>query len=146
LDLVAPEGFFYPNFRFLGLDVFDVEPISLKEELGEVDVVLSDLAPSTTGVKNTDSARSMNLAAKAFEIAEAVLRGQGYFVCKVFEGEDMSRFRSLVSSRFGGARLLRPAATRKRSREVYLIGLGAVRSKVLPGNGECHPAGEPEQP
>lgn len=52
------------------------------------DVVLSDMAPKTSGIKDLDSGRSVDLAKAAFEFAFQVLKKDGYFVCKVFEGRD----------------------------------------------------------
>ena len=66
----------------------------------------------------------MELAARAEEIALALLKKKGNFVCKVFEGEDLKAFKLKVSRDFQQVRLYRSKATRKRSREVYLVGIG----------------------
>ena len=63
-------------------------------------------------------------ARKALEIACALLKRNGGFVCKILEGEDIKKFKSEVSGNFSQVRLFRPEATRKRSREVYLVGQG----------------------
>jgi len=127
IDLVRPDRLFAENFRFIQADVFTLDPARLGREWGVFDVVMSDLAPKTTGIKGTDASRSMELALQARNLALAVLKRGGRFVCKIFEGEDVKPFRAEVSDHFEATRLLRPEATRKGSREVYLVGLGQVK-------------------
>lgn len=122
VDILGPLKLSYGNFKFIKEDVFNLDSDRLAAELGKFDVVLSDMAPSTTGIRNTDAARSMELALRALEISIKVLSSRGRMVCKVFEGEDIGRLRNLAAAGFRDLRLLRPAATRKRSRELYLIG------------------------
>jgi 23S rRNA (uridine2552-2'-O)-methyltransferase len=124
IDLSPPDQLSFPNFRFMQADVFSLEIEALVLETGKMDVVMSDLAPKTTGIKITDVSRSIALAGRAEEIALAFLKKKGHFLCKVFEGEDLKAFKSKVSENFKQVRLYRSKATRKRSREVYLIGLG----------------------
>jgi 23S rRNA (uridine2552-2'-O)-methyltransferase len=128
IDLTQPDRLSSPNFRFLQADILTLEIEALVRKIGPMDVVLSDLAPQTTGIKVTDASRSMALARRAEEIALAVLKKKGHFLCKVFEGEDLKSFRSEVSTHFRQVRLFRSRATRKGSREVYLVGLGFVNS------------------
>ena len=126
IDLHTPEAFSPPNFRCIKGDMETLEVEWLVGEIGPRNVVLSDLAPPTTGVRATDAARSMSLAEKAARIAQAVLKNRGHFVCKIFEGEDLKPFKSDISPFFKQVRLFRPKATRKRSREVYLVGTGFI--------------------
>jgi 23S rRNA (uridine2552-2'-O)-methyltransferase len=86
-------------------------------------VVMSDMAPSTTGNKHVDSARSYNLCEAAFYMAEKALITGGTFICKVFQGEDFDRFMALVKTGYTKYKLFRPKSTRKESREIYVIGL-----------------------
>jgi 23S rRNA (uridine2552-2'-O)-methyltransferase len=88
------------------------------------DGVISDLAPQTTGIRDADVSRSMLLARRALDIACLLLKKKGNFVCKVFEGEDLKAFRSKFATHFRKTQTFRPRATRKRSREIYLVGLG----------------------
>jgi 23S rRNA (uridine2552-2'-O)-methyltransferase len=124
IDLSQPDQLSFPNFRFMQADVFSLEIEALVLETGKMDVVMSDLAPKTTGIKITDVSRSIALAGRAEEIALVFLKKKGHFLCKVFEGEDLKPFKSKVSENFKQVRLYRSKATRKRSREVYLVGLG----------------------
>jgi 23S rRNA (uridine2552-2'-O)-methyltransferase len=135
LDLKSPEKFSAGNFRFLQADVLALDIQWLSDRVGPRDVVISDMAPQTTGVSVIDVSRSLELAAKALAISEALLKTQGKFLCKVFEGEGIGPFRKEISSRFEQLRIIRPAAVRKASREVYLLGLGLVKGE--PQNIEC---------
>ena len=74
IDLKTPTAFNSPNFRFIEADMETVDPETLKAEIGPKDVVLSDLAPATTGIRDTDAARSMFLAEQAARIGLALLR------------------------------------------------------------------------
>ncbi len=124
IDLARPDQLLLDGFRFIQADVMSLEPQWLTREISPRDVVISDLAPPTTGISATDTSRSISLAKKALEIARVLLKKKGNFVCKILEGEDIKRFKSEVSGDFRQVRLFRPKATRKRSREVYLVGQG----------------------
>ena len=127
IDLQRPDHVSSPRFRFIEADVMLVEVGQLIRDISPRDVVMSDLAPPTTGIRAADANRSLALAEKAVEIAGALLKKGGHFVCKIFEGEDLKAFKTEVSGHFQQVRLFRPKATRKRSREVYLIGLSLDR-------------------
>ena len=126
IDLTPPGRLSYPNFRFIEHDILTIDTGWLAREVGPRDVVISDLAPQTTGISGTDVSRSMLLATRALDIACLLLKKKGNFVCKVFEGEDLKAFRLELSTHFRKTQTVRPRATRKRSREVYLVGLGLV--------------------
>jgi 23S rRNA (uridine2552-2'-O)-methyltransferase len=87
-------------------------------------VVLSDLAPSTTGSRITDAERSIQLCRASLRIARSVLVRGGSFVCKMFQGEDSRKFSDSVSTEFNQNELFKPQSSRKTSREIYVIGLG----------------------
>jgi 23S rRNA (uridine2552-2'-O)-methyltransferase len=127
VDLIEPERFSVPHFRFIKADVLTLDIERLTKEIGFRDMVISDLAPQTTGIKLADTARSMELAKKALEISLALLKEKGHFLSKVFEGEDMKAFRNEVKEHFDQMRLIRPSAVRKGSKEIYLLGLGLVK-------------------
>lgn len=123
MDLKEPERLSALNFTFLEADILSLDLERLIREIGPRDAIISDLAPQTSGIGVTDAARSLHLAEGALAIALAVLRKGGNFLCKVFEGEDLKTFREEVLRKFGQGRTVRPAAVRKASREVYLLGL-----------------------
>ncbi len=126
IDLKQPDRFSAPNFRFIQADILDMGAERLRKEVGTRDGVISDLAPQTSGIRVTDATRSLRLAEAALRAALAVLRRDGYFLCKIFEGEEIRVFRNEVFQHFRQGRTLRPAAVRKASREVYLLGIGLI--------------------
>jgi 23S rRNA (uridine2552-2'-O)-methyltransferase len=91
---------------------------------GHFDLVTSDMAPRTIGIKVTDEARSLELARTALRLAGEVLKLGGGFVAKVFMGGDFPGFRREVGARFGEVHVARPRATRESSYEVYVVGKG----------------------
>ena len=87
-------------------------------------VVLSDMAPATTGNKHVDAARSMGLCEAALYVAREVLRPGGRFVCKIFQGPDFQAFNEEVRKSFQKQKIFKPQSSRKASREIFIIGLG----------------------
>jgi 23S rRNA (uridine2552-2'-O)-methyltransferase len=130
IDLNFPDCLSYPNFRFIHGDVLTIQIEWLVREISPRNLVMSDLAPQTTGTRLTDVSRSMLLSKRAAEVAYALLKEKGHFVCKVFEGEDMVSFRSEISKYFRQIRAIRPKATRKGSKEIYLIGLEFIKRGI----------------
>jgi len=88
------------------------------------DLVTSDMAPKTIGVKVTDEARSLDLCRMALRTAEETLKLGGSFVTKVFMGGDFPIFRAEVKSRFERVEIVRPKSTREHSYEVFVVGKG----------------------
>jgi 23S rRNA (uridine2552-2'-O)-methyltransferase len=87
-------------------------------------VVLSDMAPATTGNKHADAARSFALCETALDVVAAVLQPGGNFVCKIFQGEDFKPFCDKVRARFARMHIFKPQSSRKGSKEIFVIGLG----------------------
>ncbi|TES91120.1 MAG: RlmE family RNA methyltransferase [Desulfobacteraceae bacterium] len=103
--------------------------LSMDDELFRIvgkdfNVILSDMAPATTGSRHTDSARSFNLCQAALSIAQTRLITGGSFVCKIFQGEDFKEFSNSVKMRFNRYKIFKPQSSRKASKEIYIIGLG----------------------
>jgi len=88
------------------------------------DVVLSDMAPSTTGNRLGDQTRSFELFMRALAIAATLVRVGGAFVGKIFMGEDLPLARAELRRHFATERLLRPEGTRSVSYELFVVGLG----------------------
>ena len=97
----------------------------------EADVVLSDAAPNITGVWEVDHAKQIDLATKALEIAQCVLRPQGNFFVKLFEGEMFNEFILKVKALFDTVKIVKPQASRQKSSEMYLLAMG------LKSNSKC---------
>jgi len=86
-------------------------------------VVISDMAPSTTGNKHADAVRSFVLCETALAVADKVLGPGGHFVCKIFQGEDFKTFCDNVKKRFNRTHIFKPQSSRKGSKEIFVIGL-----------------------
>ena len=97
----------------------------------EADVVISDAAPNITGVWEVDHARQIDLATKALEIAQCILRPSGNFFVKVFEGDLLNDFIQTAKSLFETVKIVKPQASRAKSSEMYLLALG------LKAKGKC---------
>jgi 23S rRNA (uridine2552-2'-O)-methyltransferase len=91
---------------------------------GPVDVVLSDMATSTTGHASTDHLRTMTLAEAAFMFACEVLAPDGAFVTKVFQGSDEPALFKSLQERFSKVRRFKPKASRSDSVEIFLVATG----------------------
>ncbi len=91
---------------------------------GSADLVLSDMAPNTTGHGATDHLRIMALAEAALDFACTVLTPDGAFVGKVFQGGSEREMLAAMKQRFGTVRHAKPPASRKESRELYVVATG----------------------
>ena len=87
-------------------------------------VVLSDMAPSTSGSKASDQARSFDLFMRALDVATKVGKPGSAFVGKIFMSGDFALAKKAVTERYETCRVLKPEGTRKSSTEIYLIGVG----------------------
>lgn len=115
------------NVTFVTQDIFTADWAALFAQAGitpPVDVVLSDMAPKTTGVHVTDHARSVELCEAALMVAQKLLKPDGHFVCKMFDGEDFQQYRKQLQSSFTSVSVLRPESTRSSSRELFFIAKG----------------------
>ncbi|WP_035259352.1 RlmE family RNA methyltransferase [Desulfatirhabdium butyrativorans] len=111
-----------PQARTIAGDITDPQTLAAVD--GMFHVVLSDMAPSTTGQKSVDAARSIELCRIALSIAKDRLLPGGTFVCKIFQGEDFDTFVQEVKALFGKHHLFKPQSCRKASKEIYVIGIG----------------------
>lgn len=93
-----------------------------------VGVVISDMSPNISGSYSTDHARSIYLCEKALEFAEKVLKKNGNFVVKVFQGDLLQEFFDRVKSKFAFCKIFKPKSSRARSSEVYIIAKGFQKS------------------
>ncbi|NOT79455.1 MAG: RlmE family RNA methyltransferase [Bacteriovoracaceae bacterium] len=110
------------NVRLFQKDVLTIESMA---ELGvetQFDVVLSDMAPNTTGVQSVDQARSLNLVEMVFFLLPKFLKVGGHVVVKVFESNDAQVFLKEQKKHFSEFHYLRPKSTRSVSKEYFVIG------------------------
>src|SRR5579885_1748879 len=115
-----------PNAVFITADMRDLELEEVMKEHGitpPFDVVLSDMAPKTIGVRITDQMRSLELCELALATAGKFLKPKGTFVCKLFHSEEFEGFRDQLRKRFERVEILRPKSTRKESKEIFFIAM-----------------------
>ena len=133
-DRVGPKGL------VVALDILEMDPIpgvtvlqgdfreeevlqQLMDALGgkPVDLVMSDMAPNFSGVKSVDQPRAMYLVELTLELARSVLKPNGNMLLKLFQGEGSEAFIKECRAAFEKVIIRKPAASRGRSREVYLL-------------------------
>ena len=92
-------------------------------------VIISDIAPKTTGNKWADHQQSMRLVEHTLALTEALLHEKGNYLCKVFQGEDLPALVADLKKRFAMTKVIKPDSSRKESREVFVLGMGYKRPK-----------------
>jgi 23S rRNA (uridine2552-2'-O)-methyltransferase len=104
----------------------DAVAAQLAQALGgrPVDLVVSDMAPNLSGIESADSARIAHLVELAVEFAERHLKPEGALVCKCFHGSGYSQLVRLFKDRFRIVKPIKPKASRDKSAETFLVGLG----------------------
>lgn len=115
-----------PGSKVLIGDVYTITDADLLAGLPAYDVVLSDMAPDTTGIRSADQARSAALVEEALGRALRLLAPGGAFVAKIFQGPDVAVIRKRMAPRFSEVHLVKPEASRSSSTELYLVGKGYV--------------------
>ncbi len=113
-----------PHVSFRALDVFTLTADDLGGP-GSFDVVLSDMAPHTSGSRVRDQFGSYELYLRAVEIAGEVLVPGGSFVGKIFQGAELEQARAATRARFETVKIVKPEASRSESYEIFLVGLSA---------------------
>ena len=123
VDIQKP-GVMPDNVCVLQRDVYDLKVSELREISPYFDVVLSDMAPKTSGRKDVDHFRSIALAERALVLARELLKPKGTFFCKVFQGEDFPSFRDNCRKSFRSVRVVKPKSSRPESVELFLLCTG----------------------
>ena len=119
IDIQAIEH--YPG-TFLHQSILDTTPSVFMDALGgTADLVISDMAPNTSGHKFTDHVRQIELAHMALNVAASTVKQGGAFVVKVFDGEEAHGFTLAVRKVFKRVRRIKPEATRNESVEFFLV-------------------------
>jgi 23S rRNA (uridine2552-2'-O)-methyltransferase len=96
-----------------------------------VDVVISDMAPNLSGIEVSDAARMSHLVELAIEFALSHLSAEGALVCKVFHGSGYSQLVKLFKNSFRSVKPIKPKASRDKSAETFLVGLGPKRPEAV---------------
>jgi 23S rRNA (uridine2552-2'-O)-methyltransferase len=140
-----------PSGMVVGVDLQPIEPVggpvvtlvgdaraqTVQEEIrlrcgGRVDVLLSDMAPQLSGVRDRDAVRAVELAEAALAMADRLLAPGGHLLVKLFTAPETDVIVAAARQRFRAVKLTRPEATRKGSAEHYLVCLGWVPLPPLP--------------
>lgn len=123
IDLSEITQVFPPNVEVVQGDALSLESEVLARH-APYDVVLSDMAPSTSGSKVRDQAQSYELFMRAVEVAKAFGKPGSHFAGKIFMSGDFQAARQAVAAVFERVQVIRPEATRTQSSEVFVVGLG----------------------
>ena len=126
IDLTPIKPFNIPNVKSYVGDIFDekiYEKILDENDISQFNVITSDLAPATTGIKSVDAGRSFQLSEQVLRVAEKYLKPGGNLVIKSFPGAEQNQLMGLMKNRFSKIKPFKPQAVRKSSRELYLIGI-----------------------
>ena len=110
------------NVRIYTGDVLCIDDELIRSVGKDFNIVISDMAPDTTGNKNVDAVRSFNLCQAALRIAKDLLVDGGSFICKIFQGEDFKEFIDSIKLSFNKHKIFKPQSSRKLSKEIYVIG------------------------
>jgi 23S rRNA (uridine2552-2'-O)-methyltransferase len=138
LEKVGPEG------KVVGIDLNRIKPFNeenfygirgdftleeVQNEIveiinGKTKILISDASPSLCGIKNLDHLRSLDLIDAAIDIADNILEKNGNLVMKVFQGAEYKDLLNKLKKKFGQLKTTKPPSSRKKSKEMYLVGLG----------------------
>lgn len=111
-----------PNLELFEKDINDITSLNDLGRDKPYDVVTSDMAPNTMGVKSVDQLRSLNLVEMVFYHLPMFLKLEGHVVIKVFDSQDAQNFLKEQKSRFKEYNFLKPKSTRSVSKEFFVIG------------------------
>jgi 23S rRNA (uridine2552-2'-O)-methyltransferase len=130
-----------PPLYFLRGEVESLDLEAVTAISPQFEVVVSDLAPKTTGVREVDERRSLELARRALELARRWLSPRGHFLVKIFAGPDLAGLVAAMRQDFRLVRRVKPAGSRAASRELYLLGLHRLSPPSPSGGGRPVPPG-----
>ncbi|MDR0361796.1 MAG: RlmE family RNA methyltransferase [Planctomycetota bacterium] len=126
VDLKPINKKFKSRVYFKKMNVLEMKGDEFPEIVDGFDVVLSDMAPNTSGIKIVDQARSLELCEKAVEIAKRILKSGGCMVCKILYGPDTEHFRASLAKDYDTVKIRKPDASRDESTETYVLALGFI--------------------
>lgn len=115
-----------PNAEFLHGNALEVDWDQILTERGWTDgfdLVMSDMAPRTTGIRMTDQARSFELCEWALDLGLKLLRPRGHFICKLFHSDEFQILKKRITENFEKFEAIKPHSTRTQSKEIFLVGL-----------------------
>jgi len=124
VDLKKIEHTFPEHVATIEGDIFNAEFMrELLNKYAPFDVVMSDMAPATSGIRVADSARSALLFEEALRIAQTGLKPKGHFLAKIFQGSEFHGLLVEVKKQFDWVKVVKPDASRKISKEIYILAM-----------------------
>ncbi|HMQ10867.1 MAG TPA: RlmE family RNA methyltransferase [Oligoflexia bacterium] len=111
------------NVYFYQQDINCLNYADILDQYGAFDLVISDMAPQTTGIKNRDHFLSIELCLMALNVAKEVLKNTGNFVCKYFQGSDEQALVKACKDVFKTVKVFKPEASQKASKELFLVAI-----------------------
>ena len=138
-DIQSTETAFPPQVLFMQEDVFQRSAAfeAKLAELGPFDLVISDMAPRTTGTRFTDQARSLELTLEALAVACLHLKQGGNFVVKIFMGPDIQDLLTPMRKAFSSVKSFKPKSSRAESKEIFFTGLGFRGNTAAIASGDA---------
>ena len=114
------------NVKTIVGDVMEEETLERVKKMfeGKIDVVLSDLSPKVSGAWEVDHYRQIELSRMAMRISENLLKPDGWFVLKVFQGSEYEGFLNELREAYSYVKVVKPRASRKKSAEIYVVARG----------------------
>ncbi len=111
------------NAPFIQGDVFEIELSTYRKFAKTYSGIISDMAPNTTGHKNTDHLQSVGLCEKSLYLSLQLVKKGGYLLVKIFQGGEFQNFILKMKKHYNNVSILKPNSSRKESREIFILGL-----------------------
>lgn len=112
------------NVEILNKDILNRNlPTIILETYGKIDGLISDCSPNITGDFSRDHSIQISLARRALALTQYLIKDNGFFICKLFQGTELQEFMKEMKEHFETTKLYKPAASRKKSAEIYVVGL-----------------------
>ena len=116
------------NVKVIQADIFEITNEELHIKAGKPDVILSDMAPKTSGIRLTDAHRSFALNKKVLNIANEILHSEGTLLVKTFQGILLDELCSEFRKMFAKVKLCKPKSSRSESAEIFILGTHKKRT------------------
>jgi len=123
IDLKERPNKISENAPFIQGDVFEIELSRYREYSKVYSGIISDMAPNTTGHKNTDHLQSVGLCEQSLYLSLQLVKKGGYLLVKIFQGGEFQSFILKMKKHYNAVSILKPDSSRKESREIFILGL-----------------------
>jgi len=113
-----------PNMHFVHSDIYELDLNLIGEYASKYHVLCSDMAPNSTGIKDVDAARSLQLCQLALEIAQSWVKPGGHVIVKTFQGGAFDPLLKQMRTEYKSVKIAKPKSSRNESKEIFLLGMG----------------------